>query len=151
MWANLPYSLKVVGFTSDYQVLFNYKNEEQGFEQSFSVNVKKYNGHQEKAPLLWRSKIDEKKMSTAELLDRERNEGIYIFLPQWNDQLPKQYSKLVQDVQYFKGELVEQTTIIYTNNEAKEHAMIKVRFSPLMQEIVEFEVELGPIPVVEDF
>lgn len=90
-------------------------------------------------------------MSTAELLDRERNEGIYIFLPQWNDQLPKQYSKLVQDVQYFKGELVEQTTIIYTNNEAKEHAMIKVRFSPLMQEIVEFEVELGPIPVVEDF
>ena len=28
--------------------------------------------------------------------------------------------------------------------------MIKVRFSPLMQEIIEFEVELSPIPV-DDF
>jgi len=85
----LPYSLKVVGFTADSQVLFSYKNEEQNFEQTFSVNVKKYNAHQEKTPLLWRSKLDDKKLTTTELLDKEISEGIYLFMPQWDDQLPK--------------------------------------------------------------
>lgn len=70
-------------------MLFSYRNEEQNFEQTFSVNVKKYNSHQEKAPLLWRSKLDDSKLTIAELLDKEISEGIYLFMPQWDDQMPK--------------------------------------------------------------
>ena len=98
LWQNLPYSLKVAGFTADSQVLFNYTNKKQDFEQSFSINVKKYNAHQDHLPLLMRSKIDEEQMSVIERLDRERPEGMYQFLPQYDDQLPKQYSKLVEMV-----------------------------------------------------
>ena len=64
------------------------------------------------------------------MMDKERPEGMFSFLPQYDDQLPKQFSKLVQDMQYQKGNLVEQTTITYHNNQTKESAIIKVRFSP---------------------
>ena len=61
--------------------MFNYKNEEQKFEQSFSINVKKYNGHQAREPLLSRSLLGEKDLTATEWMDRERPEGMYLFLP----------------------------------------------------------------------
>lgn len=39
--------------------------------------------------MLWRSKLDDSKLTIAELLDKEISEGIYLFMPQWDDQMPK--------------------------------------------------------------
>lgn len=95
--------------------------------------------------------IKDNETSATEWMDKETSEGTYLFVPQYDDQLPKQFSQLVKDVQYQKGDLIEQTTIIYSNNQTQENALIKVRFSPLEKEIIEFEVELAPIPVLDDF
>lgn len=40
--------LNISGYTEAGQVLFNYQNPAQGFEQSFGINLKKYKAHQEK-------------------------------------------------------------------------------------------------------
>lgn len=131
-------------------MLLSYRNEEQQFEQSFGVNLKKYLAHQEKKPLLWRSQLDWANWTESERQEVEISEGVYTFLPQWDNQLPKLYGKLNQDISYQRGDLVEQTTITYQNAETKEFALVKVRFSPYFQEVIEFEVELNPIPV-DDF
>lgn len=99
-WTNSSQSLTVVGFTADDQVLFSYRNGDQEFEQSFGINLKKYMAHQAREPLLWRSQLDFANLTEAERQDKEVSEGVYTFLPQWDDQLPHPYGKLVQDISY---------------------------------------------------
>jgi len=60
-------------------------------------------------------------------------------------------------VVYQKGNLLEQWTITYDNSNGGpqvpgryEQAIVKVRFSETFQEIIEFEVELNPVPVHDD-
>lgn len=137
----------MIGFTADDQVLFSYRNEDQDFEQSFGINLKKYMAHQAKEPLLWRSQLDFVNLTESERQDRETSEGVYTFLPQWDDQLPHLFGKLVQDISYQRGDLVEQITITFQDPGLQEYALVKVRFSPHFQEVIEFDVELSPIPV----
>ena len=45
---------------------------------------------------------------------------------------------------------IEQWTIKFADIAKKQFALIKVRFSPLFNELIEFDVELSPVPVTED-
>jgi len=103
----------VVGFTNDSQVVFQYKNPEQDFVQDIGINLKKYNAHQKKDPYMWRSEqeLDFENRTQIERQDTETNEGVYTFAPQWDDAMPHLYGKLVQDISYSKGEIVEQITV----------------------------------------
>jgi len=42
---------------------------------------------------------------------------------------------------------MEQWTVLFDDAEKSEKAIVKVRFSPLTPEIIEFVVELNPIPI----
>lgn len=71
--------------------------------------------------------------------------------------MPHQYGKLDQDVLYQKGNLLEQWTITFDDSNGGppvpgryEQAIVKVRFSETFQELIEFEVELAPVPVHDD-
>lgn len=90
-------------------------------------------------------------------MDSKTSEGAYIMMPKEDDTLPHQYSKLDQDVLFQKGKLVDQWTINYNNMDqgspipgVYEQAIIKVRFSDTFKDIIEFEVELAPVPVFND-
>jgi len=71
--------------------------------------------------------------------------------------LPHQYGKLDNDVLFQKGSLVDQWTITYDDSMGGppvagryEQAIVKVRFSDTFQDVIEFEVELAPVPVHVD-
>lgn len=85
-------------------------------------------------------------MTVEEKADNEPSEGAYIFKPEWRSPKPQIYSKLSEDVIYEKGQNIEQWTIIFDDPKAGEKAIIKVRFSPFIAELIEFVVELNPIP-----
>jgi len=85
-------------------------------------------------------------MNPEEKADMEPSEGAYIFKPEWRSPKPQTYSKLSEDVIYEKGQNIEQWTIIFDDPKTTERAIIKVRFSPFISEIIEFTVELNSIP-----
>ena len=51
---------------------------------------------------------------------------------------------------YEQGRNVEQWTIKFQELKTQQLAIIKVRFSPLFNDMIEFDVELGQIPVDGD-
>ena len=57
------------------------------------------------------------------------------------------YGKLSEDVVYEKGENIEQWTIMFDDVKTNEKAIIKVRFSQFIPELIEFVVELNSIPI----
>lgn len=67
-------------------------------------------------------------------------------MPKYDDPLPKQFGDLTLDVAYQRGSFMEQYTVIYENATAGERALVKVRFSPYSDQIIEVDVELNPIP-----
>lgn len=96
-------------------------------------------------------------LTEEEVADAGRAAGAYIFLPRWDDPLPHQYGKAEHDVLFQKGSLVDQWTITYDDSNGGppvagryEQAIVKVRFSETFREIIEFEVELNPVPVSHD-
>ena len=91
--------------------------------------------------------VDRANFTDEEKLIHEQSEGAYTFRPEWYDQLPHQYGNLSDDITYQTGENVEQWSIFYKNCTTEENAIIKVRFSALFNDMVEFEVELAPVPV----
>lgn len=82
-----------------------------------------------------------------EKTDNEPSEGAYIFKPEWRTPKPLNYGKLSEDVVYEKGENIEQWTIMFDDAQTKEKAIIKVRFSQFIPELIEFVVELNSIPI----
>lgn len=64
--------------------------------------------------------------------------------------MPHPYSKLLEDVIYQKGNLVEQWTILFNNPINNEQAIIKVMTSPAFGEFIEFQVELNTIPIDDE-
>ena len=137
------------GVSEKGEVLFKYLNKAQGLDQIFGVNLKKYLAAKdaelsvEKAgdganPLI---------MTEYEKMQAQTAEGAYIFMPAWDDPLPKQFSKVKEDVIYQRGKFLEQWTLIYDDAKANERAVLRVRFSEFLQEIIEFDVELNPIPI----
>jgi hypothetical protein len=68
-------------------------------------------------------------------------------LPQFDKPLPQVYSEVNKDVSYQKGNFMEQWTILYDHPMSQERAIVSVRYSELLQELIEFDVELSPIPI----
>lgn len=85
-----------------------------------------------------------------EKLNNEWEEGAYVFKPEWYDQMPHQYSSLVDDITYQSGQIVEQWSIFYKNCTTGEKAIVRARYSPAFQDLVEFEVELAPVPIADE-
>ena len=48
--AETKQQLEIQGFSNDGHVLFKYTNAEQGVDQTFGVNIKKYIAHQQEDP-----------------------------------------------------------------------------------------------------
>jgi len=86
-------------------------------------------------------------MTDFDKLQVQTAEGAYIFMPAWDDPLPKLYSKVKEDVFYQKGKFLEQWTLHFEDEKADERAILRVRFSEFFNEIIEFDVELNPIPI----
>lgn len=68
-------------------------------------------------------------------------------MPAWDDPLPKLYSKVTEDVFYQKGKYLEQWTLHFEDEKADERAVLRVRFSEFFKDMIEFDVELNPIPI----
>ena len=86
-------------------------------------------------------------MTDEEKLNYARAEGAYTFIPEWYDQAPKQFSNLNDDITYQSGQLVEQWSLFFKNCTTGEKAILRVRFSPIWQDLIEFELETAPIPI----
>lgn len=92
--------------------------------------------------------LGDDKRTLDEKTDAETGEGAYLFIPEWRDPLPKKYSNLNKDVIYQQGTLVDQWTILY-EDPSGEKAILKVRLSQSFKDLIEFEVELAPIPIAD--
>ena len=74
-----------------------------------------------------------------------------MFMPEWSDQLPKNFGKLNKEITYQKGNLIEQWVVTFEDIDKSEFGMFVIRFAPkFWKEIIEFEVLLNPISV-DDF
>ena len=70
-------------------------------------------------------------------------EGAYLFIPDGNQSY--QYSELDPDVLYEQGRNLEQWTIKYQKN--NRYALIKVRYSPFFNGVIEFEVDVNSVDI----
>jgi hypothetical protein len=77
------------------------------------------------------------------------SESPYVFLPDFSDPLPKPFSEVDQEISFQEGSLIKQWTIKLqrTTKAGKEFALMKIRYAPLFNELIEFQVELGPVPL----
>lgn len=127
--------------------MFQYANAEQGVQESFGVNLKKYLAHQQRKHLA----VEEQEKETPERhYDGWTAEGAYSFQPEWRDPMPSTYGRLDEDVAHQKGKLVEQWTIRFNKSSAAggpEQGIMTVRFSPRRPDLIEFFVELNQINV----
>jgi len=81
-------TLDIEGFTNEGHVLFKYSNQEQGLDQTFGVNLKKYLSHQELKPGPNRIFLEPWEMTPEEKADAEPGDGPYIFKPEWRNPKP---------------------------------------------------------------
>ena len=126
--------LEISGFTEDNEALFKFTNKEQEFQQSFGVTLK-----------YWKAKqVKNDKDGGPEGFA----EGAYIMAPVgWHSE---KYSKIDPDITYEQGKTVEQWTIKFADKSTQQYAVLKVRYSPSFNELIEFDVELSPVPVDND-
>jgi hypothetical protein len=141
-------NLEIQGFSADGHAIFQYTNGD--INQTFGVNLKKYLAHQSEDQTVNRAFIDRWFLTPEEKADKESSEGAYIFKPEWRSPRPKLYGKLSEDVIYEKGINMEQWTVTYDDPKTSEQALIKIRFSPFVPELIEFVVELNSIPVNDE-
>ena len=92
-----------MGFSQEGEVLFQYVNEEQQVQQSFSVAIKKYLGHMKRQPNINRRDVAEVNKTLAEKKDQLTGEGPYLFIPEWRDPLPHMYGVLDTNVVFEQG------------------------------------------------
>jgi len=131
-------------------VLFKYLNKKDGVDQVFGVNLKKYLAAKPPEEVNVEQAGDAsnvKTMTDMEKLQVQTAEGAYIFMPAWDDPMPKLYSKVKEDVFYQKGKFLEQWTLHFEDEKTDERAILRVRFSELFNDVMEFDVELNPIPI----
>jgi hypothetical protein len=76
-------------------------------------------------------------------------EGAYLFKNDPDHLYAIPYSNLDPDVTYEHGKYLDQWTIKFFNDTTKQAAMVKVRYSPRFDEIIEFDVQLSEIPLVD--
>jgi hypothetical protein len=138
-------SLEITGFAEGGEVLFKYLNPAQEIDQTFGISLKKYQGHVSHEREL--NKLYFKKKTEEELADEKSGDGAYIFRPEWRNPLPNPYSKLIEDVIYQKGNLVEMWTVLFNDPKTHEQAIIKILNTPGSGDFIEFTVELNTIPI----
>jgi hypothetical protein len=68
------------------------------------------------------------------------------FEPSWRQYLPQKYGIVSENVIYQKGDLLEQWTIAIEDQKTNERALMKVRMADVNPEIIEFDIEMAPIP-----
>jgi hypothetical protein len=140
-------SLSIEGFSDEGYVTFKFKNKKDNLTQNFGVNLKKYLAFSRKEQPFKRFGLDKKFWTQSDYLNDDKNEGAYIFKPDWKDPLPKQYGKLDKEIIYQTGNLLEQWSILFNDPETGEQAIIKARYSKYFDDVIEFEVELNEIPI----
>lgn len=69
--------------------------------------MKKYFAHQKKNNDPTRFFVKPDNWTDEEKLNNDWEEGAYVFKPEWYDQIPHQYSTLVDDITYQSGQIVE--------------------------------------------
>lgn len=89
------------------------------------------------------------KYTEIEKLETQFAEGPYIFQPAWDEPRPTLFSQVSRDVSYQKGQFLEQWTFDLDDPVTKEQAKIRVRYSDLFDDFMEFDVELNPIPIAD--
>lgn len=112
-------------------MLFNYANKIQDFTQQFGLTLK-----------YWKAK------QTSNYKDGSVEgyaEGAYLFTPK--EFKSREFSQIDPDVSYEQGLNIEQWTIKFQDVTTQQFALIKVRFSPFFNELIEFDVELSAVPV----
>lgn len=127
-------TLEIKGFTDQNEALFNFVNKEHDFSQQFGLTLKYWKAKQVSNP--------------GEGSTEGFPEGAYLFTPK--EFASRDYSQIDPDVSYEQGMNIEQWTIKFADIAKKQFALIKVRFSPLFNGLIEFDVELSPVPVSND-
>lgn len=143
-------SLTLQGVSDQGYVLFKFINKKEGVDQIFGVNLKKYLAAKPPEMANVEQSGDSPNYNTmtdVEKLGVQIAEGAYIFMPAWDDPLPKLYSKIKEDVFYQKGKFLEQWTLHFEDVNADERAVLRVRFSEFFNDMIEFDVELNPVPI----
>jgi len=96
-------------------------------------------------PNINRRDVADVNKTKAERKDELTGEGPYLFIPEWRDPLPHTYGVLDTNVVFEQGQYSDQWAIIYNNDTNEEKAILKIRKFP-NSDLVEFDVELAPIP-----
>jgi hypothetical protein len=126
--------LEIKGFTDQNEALFNYVNKNQDISQQFGLTLKYWKAKQTSNP--------------ADGSVEGYAEGAYLFTPK--EFKSREYSVIDPDVAYEQGLNIEQWTIKFADSTKGQYALIKVRFSPLFNDLIEFDVELSSVPVKSD-
>jgi len=82
-------------------------------------------------------------------MQNQDGEGHYVFMPAWDEPRPTLFSQVNQDVLYQNGKLLEQWTFNLEDTNTQERAKIRIRFSEHFDDMIEFDVELNPIPIMD--
>lgn len=142
-------NLAIEGFSASGAVVFRYSNPAQGLSQSFGVSLKQYKAHQRVLETL--DEFFDWPDTDEWHLDHQVSEGMYTFLPDWRNPLPKSYGKLDENVSYQRGRIIEQWTVRFERftKAGPEQGIIKVIYNKNSPELIEFDVELNQIPIAD--
>jgi hypothetical protein len=99
----------------------------------------------QKYPNVNRRDVADVNKTKAERKDQLTGEGPYLFIPEWRNPKPQMYGVLDTNVVFESGQFSDQWAIIYNNETSEEKAILKIKKFP-DSELVEFDVELAPIP-----
>lgn len=148
--AKSQHSLSIQGISEEGEVIFMFSDKTKKLSQTFGFNLKKYNAHENTYLNANRMFQNPNNIWADELMNVGQAEGVYSLVPQWNDQAPHQFSTLNNDITFQGGQLVEQWSIFFRNDTSGEKAVVSVRYSPIFEDIIEFNVETAPIPLKDN-
>lgn len=74
-------TLQVKGFSEQGEVLFTYSHKSQGIQQTFGVNLKKYNAMQQTERAIERENVEKDDLTDLEKCNEDYSDGAYIFRP----------------------------------------------------------------------
>lgn len=118
--------LSIEGTTDDGDVIFKYSNQEQNLIQRFGFSLKYYISTNRNQELF------------KDLQELHVTEKMPYALP---------YSQLDTNVIYEEGRFLDQWTLKFNQTISKQQAIVKVRYSPRLKELIEFEVETSEVPL----
>lgn len=74
-------TLLVKGFSEQGEVLFTYNHKSQGIQQTFGVNLKKYNAMQQTERAIERENVEKEDLTDLENTNEDYSDGAYVFRP----------------------------------------------------------------------